>query len=118
MSFKTILAAFALVGLVAMPASAASLTAAELKALAPGSYAVSIYGFIKMTINLQPGGSITGVTSKKKRDSGYWTVDGNKLCIRWNRWLKNQHVASPCQVKMGSIPVRAYLFGRYKSCCC
>jgi hypothetical protein len=88
MSFKTILAAFALVGLVTMPASAASLTAAELKALAPGSYAVSIYGFIKMTINLQPGGSITGVTSKKKRDSGYWTVDGNKLCIRWNRWLK------------------------------
>ncbi len=73
-----------------MPASAGQLNATQLKGLAPGNYAVSIYGLVKMTINMQPGGNISGVTSKKKRDTGFWSVNGNQLCIRWNRWLKKK----------------------------
>ncbi len=90
MLFKSTLATLAVVIALVSPAAAGSLSATEIKALAPGTYAVSIYGFIKMTINLQPGGTISGVTSKKKRDNGYWSVNGDKLCIRWNRWLKKK----------------------------
>jgi hypothetical protein len=90
MKFKAIIAAAAVYVVIVAPASAGALTAAELRALAPGNYAVSIYGLVKMTISMQPGGSISGITSKKKRDSGFWSVNGDKLCIRWNRWLKKK----------------------------
>jgi uncharacterized membrane protein len=90
MALKTTLLAASVFAAISIPASAGQLSAAQLKGLAPGNYAVSIYGLVKMTINMQPGGSISGVTSKKKRDSGFWSVNGNQLCIRWNRWLKKK----------------------------
>jgi hypothetical protein len=90
MTFKTLMtsAVFALV--LAQPVQAGALTAQELRNLAPGRYAVSIYGLVKMTINMQPGGGISGITSKQKTDNGTWSVSGEKLCIRWNRWLKGK----------------------------
>jgi hypothetical protein len=90
MTLKTSIAVALFVAALASPASADQLNAQELRNLAPGSYAVSIYGLIKMTIRLQPGGSISGTTSKKKSDNGVWTVSGEKLCIRWTRWLKGK----------------------------
>jgi hypothetical protein len=95
MTLKTPLAAAAIVAAIVVavaspPAFAAQLNAAQLKGLAPGNYAVSIYGLVKMTISMQPSGTITGITSKKKRDFGFWSVNGNQLCIRWNRWLKKK----------------------------
>jgi hypothetical protein len=90
MTFKTPLLAALLVAALAMPASADQLNDQELRALAPGSYAVSIYGLVKMTIRIQPGGSISGTTSKKKSDRGVWSVSGEKLCIKWTRWLRGK----------------------------
>jgi uncharacterized membrane protein len=90
MTLKTAFAAAALFAVLTSSASAGQLNATELRALAPGSYAVSIYGLIKMTIRMQASGSISGTTSKKKSDSGIWTVSGEKLCIRWTRWLKGK----------------------------
>jgi hypothetical protein len=90
MTLKTPFAAALLFAAFSLPAQADTLSAQELQGLAPGSYAVSIYGLVKMTINMQPGGNISGITSKKKRDTGIWTVSGEKLCIRWTRWLKGK----------------------------
>jgi hypothetical protein len=91
MTMKTPFAAALILAAVASPSFAADqLTAQELRALAPGSYAVSIYGLVKMNISMNSGGGITGVTSKKKRDTGVWSVNGEKLCIRWTRWLKGK----------------------------
>ncbi len=90
MTLKTFSAAAIIIAALASPAAAEKLSAVQLRGLAPGTYAVSIYGFIKMTISLQSGGNISGVTSKKKRDTGNWSVDGDKLCIRWNRWLSKK----------------------------
>jgi hypothetical protein len=87
---RTTIAAFLLLTALGAPAAAGPLTATEIRALAPGSYAVSIYGLVKMTINMQSGGFISGVTSRQKRDTGVWSVEGDKLCIRWNRWLKKK----------------------------
>jgi hypothetical protein len=102
MILKHPLATVALIALLATPSAAAPLTPAELKALAPGSYAVSIYGLVKMTISMQPGGNISGVTSKKKRDTGFWSVNGDKLCIRWNRWLKKKTRCTTLSGKNGT----------------
>jgi hypothetical protein len=90
MTLKTAFAAAALFAVLVTPASADQLNGQELRNLAPGSYAVSIYGLIKMTIRMQSGGSISGTTSKRKTDTGIWTVSGEKLCIRWTRWLKGK----------------------------
>jgi acyl dehydratase len=90
MTFKTMCVAGLITLAAAMPASADTLSSAQIKGLAPGRYAVSILGFIKMTITMQPGGSIQGTTSKKKSDTGRWTVQGEKFCITWNRWLKGR----------------------------
>jgi hypothetical protein len=90
MTLKTTFAAACLCAALATPAAADSLSATEIKALAPGNYAVSVYGLVKMTISMQSGGNISGVTSKKKSDRGVWSVNGDKLCIRWNRWLKKK----------------------------
>jgi hypothetical protein len=91
MRLKVIVAAATFYLAFVAPVSAATLTAAELYALAPGRYEISIYGYYKMVVSMQPGGSISGETvKKKKRDSGSWSVNGNKLCIRWNRWQKKK----------------------------
>jgi hypothetical protein len=75
----------------ALPAqSAEKLNVKELNALAPGSYNVSVYGLVKLVIDIKPGGAISGVNQKKKRDTGVWSVRDEKLCIKWNRWLKGK----------------------------
>ena len=90
MTLKTVLAAAVLCAALSAPASAGQLNAQQLRNLAPGSYAVSIYGLIKMTIRMQSSGNISGTTSKRKSDTGIWSVSGEKLCIRWTRWLKGK----------------------------
>jgi hypothetical protein len=91
MPLKTPLAAALILAALATQSFAGDkLSPTELRGLAPGSYAVSVYGLVKMTVSLQSGGSISGTTSKKKRDTGIWSVSGEKLCIRFNRWLKGK----------------------------
>jgi hypothetical protein len=91
MTFKTPFAAALMLSALAMPSFAGDkLNDKQLRGLAPGKYAVSIYGLVKLNISLQSGGAIVGTTSKKKTDSGVWTVNGEKLCIRFNRWLKGK----------------------------
>jgi hypothetical protein len=91
MTLKTSIAAALLMAALSTPAiSADRLSTAELHGLAPGSYAVSVMGLVNMTVNLKPGGGLSGVTSKKKRDSGVWSVRGERLCVQFNRWLKGK----------------------------
>ncbi len=91
MTLKTPFAAALILAALASPGFAGEkLNAQQLRGLAPGKYAVSIYGLVKLNINLQSTGSITGTTSKQKTDRGIWSVSGEKLCIRFNRWLKGK----------------------------
>jgi len=91
MTLKTTFAAALILAALASPGFAGEkLNAQQLRGLAPGKYAVSIYGLVKLNINMQSSGSITGTTSKQKTDTGFWSVSGEKLCIRFNRWLKGK----------------------------
>ncbi len=91
MNLKTPFATALVVAALVSPSFAGDkLNASELRGLAPGSYAVSVYGLVKMTVSLRSGGAISGTTSKRKSDNGVWSVSGEKLCIRFNRWLKGR----------------------------
>ncbi|MBG1231650.1 hypothetical protein [Aestuariivirga litoralis] len=68
-------------------ASADTLAAKELRALAPGRYNVDIMGgMISMIVTLYPNGRIAGV-AKGQKDSGTWQVRGTQMCIAWSKWL-------------------------------
>jgi hypothetical protein len=90
MNLKALVAASVLVAASSLSASAGQLTPAQLRGLAPGTYAVSVYGLVNMTISMRSGGGLSGTTSKSKRDNGVWTVQGQKFCVRWNKWLKGK----------------------------
>jgi hypothetical protein len=91
MNYKTFAAAGLVLATLTAPTFAADkLSPAEIRGLAPGTYAVSVYGLVKLQISFQPGGAISGINGKKKRDTGVWSVEGEKLCIKWTRWLKGK----------------------------
>lgn len=62
-----------------------ALSPTELRKLAPGRYAVNVMGLVNMTVSMRPNGVITG-QAKGEKDRGFWTVQGQKLCIAWNKW--------------------------------
>jgi hypothetical protein len=89
--YKSSIAAALLCAGLSVPAQAEQLSAAQIKALAPGTYAVSVYGLVKLRISFRPGGGLSGLNLRKqKTDTGTWSVQGEKLCIKWNRWLKGK----------------------------
>ena len=87
MNLKTPFAAALLLCAFSMPVLADSLSAQDLRKLAPGRYAVSVMGLVNMTVSMRPNGRIHGTTSEGKRDTGSWTIQGERLCVAWNKWL-------------------------------
>lgn len=88
MKMKTPFAAALMLLAVSAPAlSGESLSAQDLRKLAPGRYAVSLLGLVNMTVSMRPNGQIMGQTSKGKRDTGVWSVHGERLCVSWSKWL-------------------------------
>ena len=68
-------------------ASADTLSATELKKLAPGRYSVDIMGgMISMIVTLYPNGRVAGV-NKGDKDNGTWQIRGQQMCIAWSKWL-------------------------------
>ena len=84
---KPLAAALVLCALVSPAFAEDPLTTAELRKLAPGRYAVNVMGLVSMTVSMRPNGTISGVTKMGKRDRGFWSVQGQKLCIAWNTWM-------------------------------
>lgn len=84
---KRFLSAAAVLLLLSIPASAgANLTSSELQRLAPGRYVVTLYNAVSMTVTMKPNGTVLG-SAEAGRDTGTWTLSGNKLCIAWHKWL-------------------------------
>ena len=80
-----LLAAVAICTLATNVLAGDALSPAELRKLAPGRYAVNVMGLVNMTVSMRPNGVITG-QAKGDKDRGFWTVQGQKLCIAWNKW--------------------------------
>ena len=62
------------------------LGAAQLKNLAPGRYKVTLLGVSSMTVSLRSNGTVFGA-AQGAIDSGHWKLNGNEICIAWNKWL-------------------------------
>ncbi len=84
-----LLAAAAICALCSGAFAGDALNPAELRKLAPGRYAVNVMGLVNMTVSMRPNGVITG-RAKGEQDRGFWTVQGQKLCIAWNKWNNGQ----------------------------
>jgi hypothetical protein len=85
MSKSPLLAALAICAFVSTASAGDALSPSELRKLAPGRYAVNVMGLVNMVVSMRPNGVITG-EAKGERDRGYWTVQGQKLCVAWNKW--------------------------------
>ena len=66
-----------------------TLSSNELKHMVPGRYQVTLMGTISMTVTMRANGSVLGSTNSSQ-DSGHWNLNGNKLCIAWNKWMGGQ----------------------------
>lgn len=69
--------------------AAQKLSAAQLTALAPASYAGFLNGNKAATISLYTGGQIVGRT-EGKYEVGKWFVQGSQLCIQFKVWTSNK----------------------------
>ena len=71
-------------------AVADTLSAAELRKLAPGKYHVSVADNVKLEVRLSAGGGISATTDKGDHDTGRWSIVNDKLCVTFKRWLDRQ----------------------------
>jgi hypothetical protein len=102
MNLKTPLAAALLVCAFSLQAQAETLSAQDIRKLAPGRYAVSVMGLVNMTVSMRPNGTVAGTTSKGKRDTGSWSIQGQRLCVAWNKWLGGQRRCATLKGANGS----------------
>jgi hypothetical protein len=66
-----------------------TLTALQLRALAPGSYDVEVMDSVSLTVKLFKNGKMAGELGNDS-DTGRWRVSGNRLCIVWTKWLRGE----------------------------
>jgi hypothetical protein len=109
--FKSAMAAAAILLSVSASSYAGDvLSSNELKQLASGRFLVSVYG-TSMTVTLRPNGSILGA-AKGESDSGHWNLNGNRLCIGWNRWLGGKTRCSSLVSQVGYYQGSGFTFKR------
>ncbi len=108
---KSALAAAAFLLSLASPSFAGDvLSSTQLKQLAPGRFLVSVYG-TNMTVTLRPNGSVLGA-AKNESDSGHWNLNGNRLCIGWNKWLGGKTRCSSLVSQIGYYQGSGFTFKR------
>ncbi len=70
-------------------AIAGDMTHNELRKLFPGNYSVVIYNIFTIEVTMGKNGELDGL-SRGKRDSGRWSIEGNKFCLLWKSWTKGK----------------------------
>ena len=70
-------------------AIAKDLTPTELRKLFPGNYLVVIYNIFTVEVTMGKNGELNGL-SRGKRDTGRWSIEGNKFCLLWKSWTKGK----------------------------
>lgn len=66
--------------------AAQRLSRAELLKLFPGTYSGVAKDGTRVRIQGTADGSLHGIADAK-HDRGRWTVEGNRLCIKWGFWM-------------------------------
>jgi hypothetical protein len=80
-----------------------NLTADELKKLIPGRYHAEAAPGVTVDVTLSKGGAISGVTNKGDKDSGRWSIAGDKICVLFKHWLDHQKHCSSLSHENGQL---------------
>ena len=85
-----LITALLMAGFIFIPVNSAfagmPLGSAQLKNLVPGHYKVTLMGVSNMIVTLKSNGTVLG-SANGELDRGLWKLNGNKICIGWNKWL-------------------------------
>ena len=95
MSYKSAIAIFGSLVAFSSVAVADTMSAAEIRKLAPGTYHVSVADSVKAVVVLKTNGSLTLTTDKGEKDTGRWSVSGDKFCVVFKHLLDHKQHCSP-----------------------
>ena len=84
-------------------AKADPLSAADLRKLAPGQYHVSIADNVKLEVKLSANGAISATTNKGDHDVGRWSINNDKMCVVFKRWLDHKSHCQALSIENGLI---------------
>lgn len=79
------------------------LSAAEIRKLIPGRYHAEAAPGVSVDVTLSAGGAISGVSNKGDKDSGRWSISGDKICVVFKHWLDHQKHCSGLSHENGQI---------------
>ena len=69
------------------------LTHAQLQKLFPGTFTAVVRGIMKLTFTAKGNGTLIGAMPGKQ-DTGQWTVQNGKLCVKLNTWTRGKSACS------------------------
>jgi hypothetical protein len=90
-------------------AQAQDLTSKDLRNLFPGNYSVVIYNIFTVQVTMGKNGELNGL-SRGKRDTGRWSIEGNKFCLLWKSWTKGKKGCSTLKRDGGYIKGDGFYF--------
>lgn len=79
------------------------LTATEIRKLLIGSYRISVADSVSAIAVFTASGGISVTTSKGEKDSGRWSISGNKMCVQFKHLLDRQNKCSSLTNDNGAI---------------
>ena len=83
--------------------AAEKLTAGEIRKLLSGSYHISVADSVSATAVFTAGGGISVTTNKGEKDTGRWSISGNKMCVIFKHLLDHQTKCSSLMNDGGAI---------------
>jgi hypothetical protein len=92
--FKFLCSACFICAGIASATAADKLTAAEIRKLLSGTYRVSVADSVSAIAVFTSGNGISVTTNKGEKDTGRWSISGNKVCVQFKHMLDRQNKCS------------------------
>ena len=102
-SFKIISTVFIACACIASATAADKLTAAEIRKLLTGTYHVSVADSVSAIAVFTSGNGISVATNKGEKDTGRWSISGNKVCVQFKHMLDHKNSCSSLVNDGGAI---------------
>ena len=102
-SFKFISAVFIACACITTATAADKLSAAEIRKLLSGTYHVSVADSVTAVAVFTSGNGIAVTTNKGEKDTGRWSISGNKVCVQFKHMLDHKNSCSSLVNDGGAI---------------
>ena len=88
---------------IANASAADKLSGADIRKLMTGTFNVSVADSVSAVAVFSAGGGISITTNKGEKDTGRWSISGNKLCVKFKRLLDRETKCSSLMNEGGAI---------------